>query len=125
MAYMWFPLALGVVLGFVAFGQWLRQQRRSMIHRERLAALEKGVELPPIEQEARRTVWNIQRLLLLAGLVWISVGIGFYAVFNAMLAHPTPATQDVPPGLQYVGVGLVGIGLSHLITYVAGRGTDV
>jgi hypothetical protein len=117
-------LALMAVLAYIGFGQWLRQQRRAMIHRERLAALEKGIELPPVEQEAQRTVWNVQRLLLLAGLVWISIGIGFYFVFNAMLAQPTPFTQDVPPGLQYVGVGLVGIGLSHLITYAAGLGKD-
>ena len=95
-----------------------------MIHRERLAALEKGIELPPLEQEAQRMSWNVQRILLLAGLVWISIGIGFYLVFNAMLANPTRFTGEVPPGLQYVGVGLVGIGVSHLIAYAAGRIKD-
>ena len=35
------------IIGFVAFYQWLRHQRRVLIHRERLIALEKGVELPP------------------------------------------------------------------------------
>ena len=120
MEYLWFPLALAVVLGFVAFGQWLRQQRRMMIHRERLAALEKGIELPPLVQEVQRTSWHVQRLLLLAGLVWISIGIGCYLVFNAVLNHPTEATRDVPPGLQYIGVALAGIGVSHLIAFAAG-----
>src|SRR5215218_5826693 len=120
MEYLWFPLALAVMLGFVAYVQWLRQQRRMMIHRERIVALEKGVELPPLVQEVQRTSWNVQRLLLLAGLVWISIGIGCYLVFSEMLRHTTEATRDVPPGIQYVGYGLIGIGISHLIAFASG-----
>jgi hypothetical protein len=117
---LWLPLMAAVVLGFAAFLQWLRQQRRVMIHRERLAAIEKGVDLPPVAQEVSRTSWNVQRLLLLAGLVWISVGLGFYMVFSEMLRHSTEFTKDVPPGIQYVGYGLIGIGLSHLIAFAVG-----
>jgi len=120
------PLLVGFILAFVGFGMWLRQQRRLMIHRERLAAIEKGLApLPPVELEVHRITFNVQRLLLLAGLVWISVGIAFYLVFSTMLANPTPATADVPHGLQFAGVGMVGIGVSHLIAYAVGRNKDV
>ena len=53
-----FPLAPVCIamIGFVAFYQWLRHQRRLLIHRERLAALEKGVELPPPERETPKRV---------------------------------------------------------------------
>ena len=111
---------LASVLAFLGFAMWLRQQRRMMIHRERIAALEKGVELPPIEVEVQRISWNVQRLLLLAGFVWISIGAGFYMVFSEMLRNPTEATRDVPHGIQYVGYGLIGVGVSHLIAYGAG-----
>lgn len=117
---LWLPLMAAVVLGFVAFTLWLHQQRRLMIHRERLAAIEKGIELPPIVREVRRATWNVQRILLLAGLVWISVGVGFYMVFSEMLRHATEVTKDVPPGIQYVGYGLIGIGLSHLAAFAVG-----
>ena len=119
-------MSIAVVFAFLGFGMWLRQQRRVMIHRERLAALEKGLEPPPpLEQETSRINWNVQRLLLLLGLVWISVGIGFYLIFSTMLANPTPATADVPHGLQFAGVGMIGIGLSHLIAYAVGRNKEV
>jgi hypothetical protein len=112
---------IAFILAFVAFGMWLRQQRRMMIHRERLAAIEKGLEpLPPVELEVNRITFNVQRLLVLAGLVWISIGIGFYLVFSTMLANPTPATADVPHGMQFAGVGMIGIGVSHLIAYAVG-----
>ena len=114
-------LGLGFVLAFLGFAMWLRQQRRMMIHRERLAAIEKGFELPPVEQEAFRLSFNVQRLLLLFGLVWISIGVGFFLVFSTMLSHPIEATRDLPYGIQYVGVGMIGIGLSHLIAFLVGR----
>lgn len=118
-----FAASLAVIFGFLGFGMWLRQQRRVMIHRERLAAIEKGLEpVQPVEQEAGRITFNIQRLLLLAGLIWISVGIGFYMVFAAIVANPNPlSSQGVPYGIQYAGFGMIGIGLSHLIAYFAGR----
>jgi hypothetical protein len=115
--------ALAFVLAFLGFAMWLRQQRRMMIHRERLAAIEKGLELPPVEQEAFRISVNVQRLLLLFGLIWISIGVGFFLVFSVMLSHPIEATKDVPYGIQYVGIGMIGIGLSHLIAFLVGRNT--
>ena len=117
-------LSLASILAFIGFLQWLRQQRRMMIHRERLAALEKGVDLPPLEREVHLNTWNVQRLLLLAGLVWISIGVGFYLVFSTMLRTPTEFTREVPPGIQDVGYGLIGIGISHLIAFAAGLFKD-
>jgi hypothetical protein len=113
-------IVIVAVIAFVGFRQWMNNQRRVMIHRERLAAIEKGVELPPLEQEVRRSNWNIQRILLLAGLVWISLGIGLFVVFNAVLAHPQ-GLADLPQGIQWVGIAPVLIGFSHLIVYLVGR----
>src|ERR1035438_9538629 len=111
-----------VIVAFIAFAGfrlWLKHQRRVMIHRERLAAIEKGVELPPLEQEVRRSNWNVQRILLLAGLIWISLGIGLLVVFSAILAHPQ-GMADLPQGIQWVGIGPMMIGFSHMIVYVVG-----
>lgn len=121
-----FAASLAVIFAFLGFGMWLRQQRRVMIHRERLAAIEKGIEsVQPVEQEASRITFNVQRLLLLAGLIWISVGIGFYMVFAAIVANPNPlSSQGVPYGIQYAGFGMIGVGLSHLVAYAAGRNKE-
>ena len=123
---------------FVAFQQWLRHHRRLMIHRERLAALEKGVDLPPFERESRNTERTIQRVLLFAGLVWLSLGIGTYMTLDRLVGQPpfrvrwgmdrvgNPEWVDVPvrDGMQWVGVALAGIGFSHLIVYAVARRTD-
>jgi hypothetical protein len=115
---------------FAAFQQYLRQGRRAMIHKERLSALEKGVELPPVEQETpKRMSWNVQQLLLLAGLVWISIGIGASTVLSAVITgqRHTPLAEGltpVPVGLEFIGVPFILIGVSHLIVYVVGRAKD-
>ena len=82
-----FVAAIAVLTAYAAFQQFLRHQRRMMIHRERLAALEKGIELPPLEQEILRGRWNVQRILLFAGLVWISLGVSIYLVLNALIGQ--------------------------------------
>jgi len=114
-------LIIVALIAFVAFRQWLRQQRRNMIHRERLAAIEKGIELPPLEQEVQIRSWNVQRILLLAGLTWISLGVGAFVVLTAVLANPSVAPQDIPQGIQWIGVAPVAIGISHIIVYFVGR----
>ena len=109
------------LIAFVAFRQWIQHQRRVLIHKERIAAIEKGVDLPPLEQEmARRTV-NIQRILLLLGLIWLTIGIGVYVVLSAILSYPpTEQTSEVTKGMEYIGIVPFGIGLAHLITYLVG-----
>jgi len=106
---------------YLGFRHWLQLSRRTMIHRERLAAIEKGLDLPPLEQEVRRTSWNVQRFLLLAGLIWISLGVGAFVTLSALIAHPTPVTHDIPQGMQWIGVAPACIGLSHLIVYLIGK----
>ena len=113
-------IVIVALTAFAGFRQWLKHQRRAMIHRERLVAIEKGVEMPPLEQEVRRSNWNVQRILLLAGLIWISLGIGSFVVLKALLVHPEGLT-DIQQGFQWIGIAPVLIGFSHLIVYLVGR----
>ena len=113
-----------VVIALIAFfglREWLRHKRRALIHQERLAAIEKGVDLPPLEQETRRRAWNVQRTLLLAGLIWTSLGVCALVTLSALIASPANAKLEIPPGIQWIGLGPITIGLSHLAVYLAGK----
>ena len=113
-----FIALVGILACYVAFSQWMQHDRRMMVHRERLAAIEKGIELPPLEQEVRRSRWNVQRFLLWFGCLYIAVGVGVYILLSVMMSFPpNKFTQDLPPGIQYVGVIPVGMGIAHLIAY--------
>ncbi len=116
-------LFLSVIIGYIAFRNWLNHDKRRMIHRERMAAIEKGVPLPAIEQEVERHTWNVQRFLLLAGWSWIFIGIGGFIALNAILrgAVPEMAREMPPHGSQFAAVIPVGIGIAHLITYWTGE----
>jgi hypothetical protein len=119
------------------FQLWARHQRRLMIHRERMTAIEKGVEPPsPVEQEIRRGSWNVQRLLLLAGLCWISVGIALFMTINELAGGDlylpvgfeasglTWVSIHVRAGIRPLALAPIGIGLSHIIVYLVGRRRD-
>ena len=119
------------------FQLWIRHQRRLMVHRERLAALDKGIELPPLEQEMKRGSWNVQQLLLLAGLIWISIGIAafplLFSIANRSFPVPWGYTHDgnpffanmmIPDGTQWVALAPIGIGISHVIVYLVGKQKD-
>jgi hypothetical protein len=69
-------LLIGIILAFIGYRQWLREQRRRMIHRERIAAIEKGVEPPAYPDEPVRDRMNTKRVLFLSGLIWLAVGAG-------------------------------------------------
>jgi len=123
--------AIAIAIAFyLGFTQFLQHQRRALVHKERLAAIEKGLPLPPeaaasLSPEAERhRSWNVQRLLLLAGLVWLSLGISTFVVLSAIFAVNSPSAADLPRGLQWIGLAPATIGLSHLIVYAVGRSRD-
>jgi hypothetical protein len=115
------------------FQLWARHQRRLMIHRERLAAIEKGVEPPALEQELRRGSGNVQRLLLLAGLCWVSVGVALFMTLNELAGGDlflpigvdgsgfTWASVHVHSGLRPLSLAPIGIGIAHIVVYFVGR----
>ena len=129
-------IAIVVLLVAYLFQLWARHQRRLMIHRERLAALEKGVDLPPLVEEMQRGSFNVQRLLLLAGLCWVSVGVALFMTLTELaggdLSLPigvdasgfTWASVHVHSGFYPLGLAPIGIGLSHIIVYFVGRRRD-
>jgi hypothetical protein len=118
-------IVIVALIVFVAFRQYLSHHRRIMIHRERLTAIEKGVTLPPVEQEVRRSNINVQRILLLAGLIWISLGIAAFVTLSALVMMATTKfTEELPRGIQYVAIAPIGIGIAHLIVLLVGRRKD-
>jgi hypothetical protein len=114
---------LCAIIAYIGFRNWLNHDRRRMIHRERMSAIEKGLELPAIEQEAERRTWNVQRYLLLAGYSWIAIGIGgFIALTMVLNQAPENRQFELPPaGAQYGAMIPIGIGIAHLITYWTGE----
>ena len=114
-------IVIVALIALIGFRQWLGHHRRIMLHRERLAAIAKGIELPPVEQELRRSAWNVQRILLLMGLTWISLGLGVFVALSALVAN---RAQHIPPGIEWVAVAPVAIGLSHVVVYFVGSRKD-
>jgi hypothetical protein len=107
---------------YVAFRNLLAHKRRELIHRERMLALEKGVVLPPADQEVRRTNVNVQRILLLSGLIWIALGIAtFVTLFAVQMAGSAKFDEDLPRGIHYVAIAPIGIGIAHLIVLLVGK----
>jgi uncharacterized membrane protein len=74
------------LLGLMFYSLLLRYRRRELQHKERLAALEKGVPLPELHEE-RRAPWSPQ-LYLLRGMIWLFSGIAIMLCLGAV-AHAT------------------------------------
>ncbi len=88
-------------------------KRRSFFelhHKERLAAIEKGIELPPLPPELFGNGRKGRPRYLLRGLVWLFVGLGLMVALGV-----TDNTDRV--GL--FGLIPVGVGLACLIYYFA------
>jgi hypothetical protein len=120
MEYVWFPLFVASVLGFVGFRQWLRHQQRAMVHRERLAALEKGVDLPAWPDESpSRFDFGLDSLLLLSGLIWLAIGLGGMLAAFAIVSQPQiqQIPEAPPPLIALIGFPVALVGVAHLIVY--------
>lgn len=117
-------LAVAVLL-YLGLRHWLAYRRRLLTHRERIAAIEKGVNVDPLEDDVRRSVTGSRTTLLLAGLVWIGLGIGTFILLTAVLGDSSNVARgySLPPqGTQWIGVPVAAIGVSHLIVYFIVRG---
>lgn len=120
MEYIWFPLVVASILAFVGFRQWLRHQQRAMLHRERLAALDKGADLPPWPDEApSRFDFGLDSVLLLSGLIWLAIGLGGMAAAYVIVAQPQiqRLPDVVPPHIALIGLPVALVGVAHLIVY--------
>jgi hypothetical protein len=120
MEYIWFPLVVASVLAFVGFRQWLRHQQRAMLHRERLAALDKGADLPPWPEEApSRFDFGLDSVLLLSGLIWLAVGLGGMTAAFVIVSQPQiqRLPDAVPPHIALIGIPVALVGAAHLVVY--------
>ena len=120
MEYLWFPFFVASVLAYIGFRQWLRHQQRGMVHRERLAALEKGADLPawPDESPARFD-FGVDSFLLLSGLIWLAIGLGGMFAAFVIVGHPMVQRipEAVPPSIALIGLPVALVGVAHLIVY--------
>ena len=94
-----------------------RKRRRLMElhHTERMAAIERGMEIPPLPIELidGRSTPKRRSTALLPGLVWFFIGLAF--VVGALAGND----EDIP---VFAGLIPLGIGLAYLIYYfVEGR----
>lgn len=104
-------LLIPIVFAFVDY-----RKRRDIVeanHRERMAAIERGMELPALPDSFYRSIKPARRsTYLLPGLIWLFVGIAIVVALGAV------ASQDV----ALFGLIPAGVGLAFLIYYfVEGR----
>jgi len=64
-------VVIGAALAIVLAVLFSRNRKQQLLHLERMAALEKGASLPPIQEERP---WS-SRVYLLRGLIWSFVGV--------------------------------------------------
>jgi hypothetical protein len=92
------------------------RRRRDIVeahHRERMAAIDRGMELPPLPDSFYQSIKPARRSsYLLPGLVWLFVGVGIFLALGAV------AGEDV----RNLGLIPAGVGVAYLIYYfVEGR----
>jgi len=110
-------MGIGIAMLAIYLQYRKRKETFALYHQERMAALDKGVELPPLPdfllaEDNRPFRPYHPRRHLLKGLIWLFIGIA--------LGLALWATADWEPAL--FSLILVGIGSAHLIYYfVEGR----
>jgi hypothetical protein len=99
-----------VVIVWFTLNYHKRRKLMELHHTERMAAIERGMEIPPLPIELidGRSVPKRRRTALLPGLVWFFVGL---AVVVGALAE---RDEDIP---VFLGLIPLGIGLAYLIYY--------
>jgi hypothetical protein len=106
-----------VVIVWFTLNYYKRRKLMGLHHAERMAAIERGMEIPPLPIELidGRSVPKRRRTALLPGLVWFFIGLAL--VVGSLVG---PGDGDEFP--VFIGLIPLGIGLAYLIYYfVEGR----
>jgi hypothetical protein len=106
-------MSLSIPIVFAVVDYRRRRDIVEATHKERLAAIERGMELPALPESFYQSVKPARRSSdLLPGLVWLFVGIGIFIALGAI------AGDDV----RMLGLIPAGVGLALLIYhFVEGR----
>jgi hypothetical protein len=110
-------VAIVMSLAIPIIGLIVEYRRRKDIidthHKERLAAIERGMELPPLPDAYFRSFGGDRRPRpLLSGMIWTFVGVGLFVALREV------AGEDV----AWFALMPIGVGLALLIYYfVEGR----
>jgi hypothetical protein len=103
------PLAIPIVI--VVLNYRKRRQLMQLHHIERMAAIERGMEIPPLPTELAGGGGQRRSTSLLPGLIWFFVGIAVWLALSGI------AEDEAKLGLIPAGVGV-----AYLIYYfVEGR----
>ncbi|MCI0535725.1 MAG: DUF6249 domain-containing protein [Verrucomicrobiales bacterium] len=113
-------IVLGCSIAIVAIITSYRRKKQlfELYHEERMAAISKGIDVPPLPEallsegpERRRSPHEVLR----SGLIWLFTGIALYFALPAFWFKE---------GIQMVGLIPAAIGLANLVYYFfAGRHT--
>jgi len=100
-------LAMGIV-GYLYVTHRTRQKRIEIVHRERMAAMEKGIPLPefPLEPARERRPPD-PTVLPIMGTVLFSLSVGAMIVLYLNLPAPDHGIWVSPLPLAFLGVGLL------------------
>ncbi len=104
------PLSLPIV--YLSLDYRKRRRLMELHHAERMAAIERGMDLPPIPKELLEGMRHRRRSTsLLPGLVWFFIGLAILI-----------ALQSISDEEAMIGLVPAGVGLAYLIYYfVEGR----
>jgi hypothetical protein len=102
------PIVALIVAWAIAFiALYFRNRAHAFRHSERMAAIEKGIDLPPEATPGRNAY-------LLRGLIWLFVGAGIGLFFLVLLL-----VTKTPELLAMATIGLIpgGVGIAYLVVY--------
>lgn len=105
-------MGVGIAMLAIYLGYRRRKEMFALYHQERMAAIEKGVEVPPLPEallteDGKPLRPYHPRRHLLRGLAWLFVGIGLGIALWASVDSNWALFSLIP----------IGIGLAHLIYY--------
>lgn len=108
-------IVFGLSIPIVAMIVDYRKRRRliELHHAERMAAIERGMELPPMPLDVLGPGRKRPQSSLLPGLIWLFVGVGVFLAFGAFADDDDVARFGAIPA---------GVGVAYLLYYaIEGR----